>query len=89
VCTEALTVDAETGEVFDLTIRSFGVIPARATPPIEVEVVDEAGPPLARACDAVFAAVAAAAWNAVTEHEGARPEQFPARDTAVARAFRR
>src|SRR5204863_241657 len=38
---------------------------------------------------AVFAAVAAAAWNAVTRAEGARPERFPARGTRAARRLRR
>ena len=89
VFTEALTVDPDTGEVFDLTIRSFGVIPARNTPAIAVELVDDPGPPLARASDAVFAAVASAAWNAVTAVDGTRPEQFPARDTAAGRALGR
>ena len=89
VLTEGLSVDPETGDVHDLTIRSFGVIRARATPPIEVTIVDEPGEPLARSSDAVFAATAAAVWNSLTAHEGARPEQFPARDTAAARALRR
>ena len=38
-------------------------------------------PPRARSSDAVFAAVAAATWNALTRAEGARPDTFPARDT--------
>ena len=45
----------------DLTIRSFGVLRAVDTPPIEVEVVPGDGPAGAGA-DAVFVAVAAAAW---------------------------
>ena len=89
VLTEGLAVDPETGEVHDLTIRSFGILRAKDTPPIEVEVIDDPRPPLARASDAVFAAVAAAAWNAVSDAEGARPESFPARDTRAARALRR
>ena len=89
VLTEGITVDAATGEVHDLTIRSFGVIRAKDTPPIDVEIVDDAGPALARSSDAVFAAVAAAAWNAVTASSGARPERFPARDTPAARRLRR
>lgn len=74
VLSEGIAVDPGTGEVLDLTIRSFGVLRASDTPAIEVEVVDRSGPPLARAGDAVFAAVAAAAWNAV-----GRPEALPAR----------
>ncbi|HUY63764.1 MAG TPA: 2Fe-2S iron-sulfur cluster-binding protein [Acidimicrobiales bacterium] len=59
---EALSVDEE-GQVLDLTIRSFGVISARDMPPVEVEV-DHAGGPPVRVGDAVFAAVATAAWLA-------------------------
>jgi hypothetical protein len=87
VLSESIAVDGE-GAVHDLTIRSFGVIRARHVPPIDVMVVDDAGPPLPRASDAVFAAVAAATWNAVTRAEGLRPESFPARSTRAARAVR-
>lgn len=59
---EGLAVDDE-GEVLDLTIRSFGIIPARDMPPVEVVVEDDAGP-ARRGSDAVFAATAAAAWLA-------------------------
>jgi hypothetical protein len=89
VLTEGVAVDPETGEVHDLTIRSFGVIRAKDTPPIAVEILDDAGPPLARASDAVFAAVAAATWNAVAAFDGDRPARFPARETAAARRLRR
>ena len=88
VLTEGLTVDPETGEVHDLTIRSFGVLRPKHTPPIEVTIVDDPGPPLARASDAVFAAVAAATWNALARAEGSRPETFPARGTRAARMLR-
>ena len=60
VSSEGIAVDGE-GVVHDLTIRSFGVLRAVDTPPIEIEVVPGEGPPL-RGSDAVFAAVAAAAW---------------------------
>ncbi|HYU57273.1 MAG TPA: molybdopterin cofactor-binding domain-containing protein, partial [Actinomycetota bacterium] len=89
VLSEGIAVDPATGEAHDLTIRSFGVIRAKDTPPIEIEIVDDPGPPQARASDAVFAAVAAATWNAVTDAEGARPESFPARETRAARRLRR
>jgi hypothetical protein len=89
VCTEGLAVDPETGEVHDLTIRSFGIIRARDVPPIDVTIADDNGPPLARSSDAVFAAVAAATWNAITRVEGIRPDTFPARETRAARALRR
>jgi hypothetical protein len=89
VLSEGLAVDPETGEVQDLTIRSFGILRAKDTPPIEVEIVDDAGPALGRASDAVFAAVAAATWNAVSVADGTRPEAFPAVGTRAARALRR
>lgn len=57
---ERLVVDPETGDVLDRTIRSFGVVRAKDTPPIEVTIVDDPGPARPRASDAVFAAVAAA-----------------------------
>lgn len=60
VSSEGIAVDGE-GQVHDLTIRSFGVLRAVDTPPIEIEVVAGSGPAV-RGSDAVFAAVAAAAW---------------------------
>jgi CO/xanthine dehydrogenase Mo-binding subunit len=75
--------------VLDLPIRSFGIIRARDLPPVTVTVVDDPGPPLARASEAVFAAVAAAAWNALAAAEGTRPPMIPARDTRAARSLRR
>jgi aerobic-type carbon monoxide dehydrogenase small subunit (CoxS/CutS family) len=89
VLTEGLAVDPDTGEIEDLTIRSFGILRAKSTPPIYVVVVDDRGAPRARASDAVFAAVAAATWNAVTDAEGERPESFPASGTRAAAALRR
>jgi CO/xanthine dehydrogenase Mo-binding subunit len=89
VLTEGLAVDPDTGEVHDLTIRSFGILRAKDTPPIEVELIDDPGAPLPHASDAVFAAVAAATWNAVSDADGARPESFPARGTRAAAALRR
>jgi len=89
VLSEGIAVDQDTGEVHDLTIRSFGVIRAKDTPAIDVHIVADDGEPCPRATDAVFAAVAAATWNAVTRAEGARPEAFPARETRAARRLRR
>lgn len=63
VGTEGITVDEE-GQVHDLTIRSFGVLRARDTPPITVAVRAGAGPAPVPGSTAVFAAVAAAAWLA-------------------------
>jgi aerobic-type carbon monoxide dehydrogenase small subunit (CoxS/CutS family) len=62
VRSEGVAVD-ESGAVLDLTIRSFGIIPARAMPAVEVVVEDDRRPPVP-AGDTVFAAVAAAAWLA-------------------------
>ena len=63
VTSEALAVDPN-GEVHDLTIRSFGVVPATQMPSVEVEIEPSVGPPV-NGSDAVFAAVAAATWRAV------------------------
>jgi xanthine dehydrogenase small subunit len=89
VLSEGIAIDADTGDVHDLTIRSFGVIRAKDAPAIDVTIVADDGVPRPRSSDAVFAAVAAAAWNAVTRAEGARPEAFPARGTRAARRLRR
>ena len=67
VTSEGLAVDDE-GEVHDLTIRSFGVLRAVDTPPIEV-VVEHSAAPAVNGSDAVFAAVAAAVW----QHQGLPP----------------
>lgn len=72
VTSEGLAVD-EAGEVHDLTIRSFGVLRASDTPPIDVEIDPTPGPPV-NGSDAVFAAVAAAVWL----HQGC-PTDWPTR----------
>jgi xanthine dehydrogenase small subunit len=89
VLSEGIAVDPDSGEVRDLTIRSFGVIRAKDTPPIDVTIVDDDGPPRPRSSDAVFAAVAGATWNAIARADGGRPEAFPARETRAARRLRR
>jgi len=61
VTSESLGVD-NAGEIHDLTIRSFGILRAIDTPPIEVMIEDQVGPAVA-VSDAVFVAVAAAAWR--------------------------
>ena len=90
VLTEGIAVDPETGDVLDLTIRSFGIIRPKSMPTVAVEILgvdnDRAH---GGASDAAFAAVAAATWNAVTRAEGVRPETFPAVDTRAARMLRR
>jgi CO/xanthine dehydrogenase Mo-binding subunit len=68
VCSEGIAVD-ERGTPQDLTIRSFGVLRAIDTPPIEVVIEHSEGPPV-NGSDAVFAAVAAATWLA----QGLAPE---------------
>ncbi len=88
VLTEGIAVDPDTGEVHDLTIRSFGIIRAKDVPPVQVEIVDDHGAPRAGASDAVFAAVAAATWNAIATAEGGRPSAFPASAARAARALR-
>ena len=62
VCNEGIALDEE-GRPVDLTIRSFGVLRAKDTPPIEVRVVPGPGPAV-RVSDAAFAAVAGATWLA-------------------------
>ncbi|GIU86181.1 MAG: hypothetical protein KatS3mg009_0696 [Acidimicrobiia bacterium] len=89
VLTESIAVDPRTGEVQDLTIRSFGIVRPAHVPPVHVTVLRDDAPARPRAADAVFAAVAAATWNAVTRAEGHRPDTFPARGTRAARALRR
>lgn len=62
VRTEAVAVD-EAGEPHDLTIRSFGVLRAQDMPVVHVTIEPDDGEPV-NGSDAVFAAVAAAAWRA-------------------------
>jgi CO/xanthine dehydrogenase Mo-binding subunit len=52
---------ADDGAPQDLTIRSFGILRARDMPAVEVEIVEDGREPV-NGSDAVFAAVAAAAW---------------------------
>lgn len=61
VTSEGLSVDPD-GAPHDLTIRSFGVLRAVDTPPIEIEIANSHGSPI-NGSDAVFAAVATAAWH--------------------------
>jgi aerobic-type carbon monoxide dehydrogenase small subunit (CoxS/CutS family) len=84
VLTEGLTVDRETGEIQDLTIRSFGIIRPKDMPQVDVEVIDDPRAPIAKASDAVFAAVAAATWIALD-----LPETWPALHTPTAKQVRR
>ena len=62
VTSEAIATDAD-GTVVDLTVRSFGVVPASRTPPVEVTIVGGDGDPV-NGSDSVFVAVAAATWLA-------------------------
>jgi xanthine dehydrogenase small subunit len=71
VRSEGIAVDAA-GEPQDLTIRSFGILRAVDMPPVEVNIQADGGPPV-NGSDAVFAAVAAAAWR----HLG-HPPEWPA-----------
>ena len=63
VRSESIAVDPETGEIHDLTIRSFGVVRALDTPTIEIDVLADERPAV-NGSDAVMAAVAAAVWLA-------------------------
>jgi CO/xanthine dehydrogenase Mo-binding subunit len=58
---EAVAVDVD-GAPLDLTIRSFGVLRATETPPVHVRIVTDGRS--VNGSDAVFAAVALAAWRA-------------------------
>jgi aerobic-type carbon monoxide dehydrogenase small subunit (CoxS/CutS family) len=71
VRSEGIAVDGS-GVPVDLTIRSFGILRAADTPPIHVEIEPDDGRPV-NGSDAVFAAVAAAAWR----HAG-HPPRWPA-----------
>jgi xanthine dehydrogenase small subunit len=61
VRSEGIAVD-EHGAPQDLTIRSFGILRAVDMPPVDVVLEDDGGEPV-NGSDAVFAAVAAAAWR--------------------------
>ena len=60
VWSEGIAVDGD-GTPHDLTIRSFGILRARDMPPVHVEIESSDDEPV-NGSDAVFAAVAAAAW---------------------------
>jgi len=60
VTSEQLTVD-ETGEIHDLTIRSFGIVGSGDMVPIDVVIREIPGPAVA-VSEAAFVAVAAATW---------------------------
>lgn len=63
VGTEGIAVD-EDGVIHDLTIRSFGVLPARDMPAVVVTTCPGEDRTPVNGSDAVFAAVAAARWLA-------------------------
>lgn len=62
VRSEGICLDGD-GRPADLTMRSWGILKASETPPIDVDIHESSGPAL-NGSDAVFAAVAAAAWQA-------------------------
>ena len=68
VRSEGIAVDGE-GRVHDLTMRSFGILRAVDTPAVHVEIEPDDAPAV-NGSDAVFAAVAAAAWR----HAGHAPQ---------------
>ena len=63
VRSEGVAVDAD-GVVRDLTMRSFGILQARAMPAVTVTVASASSGPAVNGSDAAFAAVAAARWLA-------------------------
>lgn len=63
VTAEGIAVD-DSGDPLDLTVRSFGILQARAMPHVEVTLLDEPDRPPVNGSDAVLAAVAAAQWLA-------------------------
>ncbi|HEV3367650.1 MAG TPA: 2Fe-2S iron-sulfur cluster-binding protein [Acidimicrobiales bacterium] len=69
VRSEGIAVD-DRGAVRDLTVRSFGIVQARAMPRVTVTVLPGSDGPAVNGSDAVFAAVAAARWLA----DGLPPE---------------
>ena len=60
VTSEGLAVDDD-GDVCDLTVRSFGILPAADMPEVDVQVERSDDEPVGGS-DAVFAAVASAVW---------------------------
>ncbi len=62
VCSEALAV-GDDGRPEDLTVRSWGILRAADTPPMDVRIEPSPAAPV-NGSDAVFAAVAAATWMA-------------------------
>ena len=72
VKSEGIRVD-DSGEPQDLTIRSFGILRATEMPLVDVVIEPSDGPPV-NGSDAVFTAVAAAAWIA----QGC-PQDWPTR----------
>ena len=67
---EAIAI-GDSGVPLDLTMRSLGVLRAVDTPRIDVRIVPSDAPAV-NGSDAVFAAVAAAAWRAAG-HPGRWP----------------
>ena len=67
VRSEGVALD-EAGDPVDLTIRSFGILRAADMPAVTVDLEPDDGEPV-NGSDAVFAAVAAAAWR----HAGHAP----------------
>jgi CO/xanthine dehydrogenase Mo-binding subunit len=63
VRSEGIAVD-EDGHAQDLTIRSFGILRAVDMPDVDVIIEPDTAAPPVNGSDAVFAAVAAAAWLA-------------------------
>ncbi len=86
---EGVAVGAD-GAVRDLTVRSFGILQARAMPAVTVALDPAAAGPAVNGSDAAFAAVAAARWLAdgLVGGPAGRPRRAPAAARRPARADR-
>jgi aerobic-type carbon monoxide dehydrogenase small subunit (CoxS/CutS family) len=73
---EGIVVD-EQGDPHDLTIRSFDILRAKDMPPVEVTIEPDDREPI-NGSDAVFVAVAAAAWRS-----DGLPPQWPTKGTSA------
>ena len=84
VLTEGLAVDPDTGEVLDLTIRSFGILRARATPPSTSRSSTTPGRAAAGPATRCSPRWPRRRVEASDRRRGPRPEVFPARASRAA-----
>ena len=89
VLTESIAVDPETGEVHDLTIRSFGIIRARDMPPVSISDPRRRRPAARAVVRRGVRRGRRRDMERARRAEGVRPDTFPARDTRASRLLRR